>query len=328
MYGRHEITYIDKLPPLDELENQATRNKDLIERYQPTTNSTPSRITQSPYASSATMYGGDPNLKSNPTPVFPSKTNAQDEFIEKDKLFERASQKIPSRVDGATLAMPAKLGPNSMEKEFEDYGIDMKHHSSSDKRPIISYSQQEYIIPDESFIIYEESNNKMTNTPPPQTRPNWQNKIPSYQSTPTKSRQSTPIKSRQSTPPKSRQSPPPQYPHPPHQYPLPPPHMQYNQMGHPPPIPQYYSGHHHYPQYPPQHQHQHQQSHICSLISTHLAECPLCMRLYVARKQFSYKDDDNKARNINTAIYTIIIIFLIACCVYMFKRMMNKEKSE
>lgn len=307
MYSRHKITYIDELPPLDELENQAVQNRVLIEHYQPTTNSTPPRISKSPYASSTTMYGGDPNLK-NPQQLFQPKVNIQDEMYEKDKLFEKASQKIPSRIDGPTLAMPAKLGPNSMEKEYyhsqkeyEDYGIDVTEFVNN--KPTMSYSPSEYVIPDASYIIYEESNNKRMNHPPPQKKqrapiqrknqpckkpPAWNNKIPSY-------------------------NPYLQYHNSHLQYQLQPP-----PLPHPPPhhIPHYYNGHQ-YMQQPP---------HICSLISTHLTECPLCMRLYVARKQFSCKDDD-KSRNISSAIYMIIIIFLIICCIYMFKRIMNKNNS-
>lgn len=323
MYGRHKITYIDTLPPLDELENQASRNKDLIEHYQPTTNSTPMRITNSPYASSATMYGGDPNMKQNPQPVFLPKVNVQEELQEKDKLYQRASQKVPTRVDGGTLAMPAKLGPNSLEREYEDYGIDLKQLKDGHE-PKVSYSESQYVIPDESYIIYEESNNKRMNHPPsskkpsrrpPQTprpqqqtpqpqRPMWNNQIPSY------------------TPPHLQQQPLP--PIPPQHRPPPPPHNPHQQFyphySPPPPIPQYYNGHNQNPFYQ-------QQPHICSLISTHLTECPLCMRLYVARKQFSYKDDETKSRNISSAIYMIIIIFLIICCIYMFKRTMNKSNE-
>lgn len=320
MYGRHKITYIDELPSLDELENQASKNRELIEHYQPTTNSTPMRITNSPYASSATMYGGDPNLKQNPQPVFLPKVNIQDEMHEKDKLFDKASQKVPSRVDGATLAMsprgtlyahdnnmPAKLGPNSMEREYEDYGIDLKQLKNGGE-PKVSYSESQYVIPDESYIIYEEPNNKRMNPQqprqkksqkpacPPKQRPTWNNQIPSYNPLP--------------PPPPSHR--PPQHPH---QFYQPP----YSSP--PPSIPQYYNGHHnnHYPYF-------NQQPHICSLISTHLTECPLCMRLYVARKQFSYKDED-KSRNVSSAIYMIIIIFLIIVCIFMFKKMMNNGQS-
>jgi hypothetical protein len=327
MYGRHKITYIDTLPPLDELENQASRNKDLIEHYQPTTNSTPMRITNSPYASSATMYGGDPNLKQNPQPVFLPKVNVQEELQEKDKLYQKASQKVPTRIDGGTLAMPAKLGPNSLEREYEDYGIDLKQIKDGHE-PKISYSESQYVIPDESYIIYEESgNNKRMNHPPPpkkpsrrppqkqQTpqpqpqRPMWNNQIPSY--TPPHLQQPLPP-----IPPQHRPPPPPH--HPSHQ-------QFYPHYSPPPPIPQYYNGHN-LNLNPNQNPFYNQQPHICSLISTHLTECPLCMRLYVARKQFSYKDEDsNKARNISSAIYMIIIIFLIICCIFMFKRTMNKS---
>lgn len=312
MYGRHKITYIDELPSLDELENQASKNRDLIERYQPTTNSTPMRITNSPYASSATMYGGDPNLKQNPQPIFLPKVNIQDEMNEKDKLFDRATQKVPTRIDGGTLAMPAKLGPNSMEREYEDYGIDLKQLKNGGE-PKVTYSENQYVIPDESYIIYEEPNNKRMNHPPQQKkpqrrppsksqqqpqRPTWNNQIPSY----------NPLPPPPPPPHHQRPPPPPQHPHqfyqPPHYSP-------------PPPIPQYYNGHNN-PYF-------NQQPHICSLISTHLAECPLCMRLYVARKQFSYKDED-KSRNVTSAIYMIIIIFLIICCIFMFKKMMNKPE--
>jgi len=310
MYGRNKITYIDELPSLDELENQASKNRDLIERYQPTTNSTPMRITNSPYASSATMYGGDPNLKQNPQPIFLPKVNIQDEMHEKDKFYDKASQKVPSRVDGATLAMPprgydnmsprgATLYNNILSSNYEDYGIDMKQ--AKEGEPKMSYSENQYVIPDESYIIYEEPNNKRMNPQPQQKkrrppcksqqqqpqRPTWNNQIPSYNPNP---------------PPPPQH--PPQHPHqfyqPPHYSP-------------PPPIPQYYNGHNPY---------FNQQPHICSLISTHLTECPLCMRLYVARKQFSYKDED-KSRNVSSAIYMIIIIFLIICCIFMFKKMMN-----
>lgn len=310
MYSsRHKITYIDELPPLDELENQAARNKNLIEHYQPTTNSTPARINNSPYASSSTMYGGDPNLKQNPQPMFLPKINIQDEMYEKDKLLDKASQKVPSRIDGATLAMPAKLGPDSMEREYEDYGIDINQIKKGGQ-PKISYSESQYVIPDESYIIYEESNsnNKRMNHPPPkrtqrrtqppqprQQRPMWNNQIPTY--TPCQESQRPPLR-----PP----------PHPQHQPQFYPPYSPP-----PPPIPQYYNGH-------ANAYTQQQQPHICSLISTHLTECPLCMRLYVARKQFSYKDED-KSKNISSAIYMIIIIFLIICCIYMFKKMVNKN---
>ena len=259
------------------------------------------------------MYGGDPNLKQNPQPVFLPKVNIQDEMHEKDKLFDKASQKIPSRVDGATLAMPAKLGPNSMERDYngyEDYGIDLNQLKSG--KPKMSYSQSQYVIPDESYIIYEEPNNKRMNHQqqkpqrrqpprPAKQRPTWNNQIPSYN---------------------------PQPPPPPPPPPSPPPHQhphQFYQSSYsspPPPIPQYYNGHSHQNHHP----YFNQQPHICSLISTHLTECPLCMRLYVTRKQFSYKDDD-KSRNVSSAIYMIIIIFLVICCIFMFKKMMNNGNT-
>lgn len=317
MYSsNHRITYIDELPPLDELENRASKNRDLIEHYQPSTNSTPTRITNSPYASSKTMYGGDPNMRQNPQPIFPSKVNIQEELQEKDKLFEKAHQKLPSRLDNGTFILPSKMGPDSQEREFEDYGINVK--SFKEQSPHMSYSEDQYIIPDDSFIIYEESNNKRMNRekttpkrnvqktrpsrcqqqPSSSMRPDWYNQFPSYHAYP---------------------SPPPP--------PPPPPSVPYHRMYHhphpsssshphpPPPLPQYYNGHHH---------NSHQQPHICSLISTHLAECPLCARLYVARKQFTHNKEDDKPRNVNTAIYMIIIIFLIICCIFMFKKMMNK----
>lgn len=303
MYSsNHRITYIDELPPLDELENRASRNRDLIEHYQPSTNSTPTRITSSPYASSKTMYGGDPNMRQNPVPIFPSKVNIQDELQEKEKLFEKANQKLPSRLDNGTFILPSKMGPDSQEREFEDYGIDVK---SFKEQPRMSYSEDQYVIPDDSFIIYEESNNKRRmnrenqplkrnrsphprRLPPPQQpcqqRPDWSNQFPSYNG-----------------------------------YPHPHPHPQMYQPHPPPPVPQYYNGHHH---------NSNQQPHICSLISTHLAECPLCARLYVARKQFTHNNkEDDKPRNVNTAIYMIIIIFLIICCVFMFKKMMGNKPT-
>jgi hypothetical protein len=308
MYSsNHRITYIDELPPLDELENRASRNRDLIEHYQPSTNSTPTRITNSPYASSRTMYGGDPNMRQNPVPIFPSKVNIQEELQEKEKLFEKANQKLPSRLGNGTFVMPSKMGPESQEREFEDYGIDI--NSFKEQPPHMSYSEDQYVIPDDSFIIYEESNNKRmdreTSSPRRKTRPNqrqqpmrpdWSNQFPSYHVYP---------------------HPLPSPPH--HSIPHQPPPQMYPQHPHPPPpVPQYYNGHHH----------NHQQPHICSLISTHLSECPLCARLYVARKQFTHHNkDDDKPRNVNTAIYMIIIIFLIICCVFMFKKMMTTKTT-
>lgn len=317
MYNsNHRITYIDELPPLDELENRASRNRDLIEHYQPSTNSTPTRITNSPYASSKTMYGGDPNMRQNPVPIFPSKVNIQDELHEKEKLFEKANQKLPSRQDNGTFVLPSKMGPNSQEREFEDYGIDVK--SFKEQPPHMSYSEDQYVIPDDSFIIYEESNNKRRmnrekpRSPPPRrpqqqsARPNWSNQFPSYH--PSQYNHPQP-------PPHAQHHGPPHAP--PHaQHPHGPPHALYPHPHPPPPVPQYYNGHHH---------NSNQQPHICSLISTHLAECPLCARLYVARKQFSTPKDDDKPRNVNTAIYMIIIIFLIICCVFMFKKMMANK---
>lgn len=314
------VTYIEELPPLSELEHQAVASAAgrpaLIEHYSPRgTGAVRVMGSTSPYASSATMYGGDPNRKPNPIQLFPPRINMQEEMDEKDKLLDKATQKIPSRIDGAVMAMPARLGPNSNEREYihtasapatatatssgsasregRDSGRTYIHpEDHSQPQSQTSRDKSKYSIPDDSFVVYQELNKNtvgiMPSTYPRPIHPSswYYNQLPSY------------------TPSSFDEAPP----SPPQQ-------------------------HHHHQMSPQRPQYQHDSISMCDMVSRHIMECEICSsrlanlfqsqpqsqpyRRYIVAQPPMQPPQQQSA---STAIYVIIILLLVMTSIYMFRR--------
>lgn len=378
MSHNNKITFTDELPSIDELEDWSKNKREpVIENYQP---SDKSNKYISPYPKYENVYkkASKPEI-SKMEPLFKPKVDVSEEMNEKDKLYEKAVQKLPLRMDGGLIALPGdkytqqmlSLQPRTQHPQDQNRQH-QQQNTHAHKHPQIensyynkdnmstSNNSNNYKFPDNSYIIYEEETNK--NSP---KRPLYNNKFPSYRP---KTRYEDDVPYR----PKTRY----EYEDDDYEYERPvrrqryqhpivnTPHLQQTMPMLPYPQSNYiqYDASYYphetqiYQQQPPhisqqplpisqvsqqphisQVSQQSKPEHICSLISTHLNECPLCARLYMLRKQFNYKpegSDNTKSNNINIAIYMIVIIFLIIICIFLFKKLMknnalfNSDKSE
>jgi hypothetical protein len=188
MYGTHKVTFVEELPDMDELENAS--HKRIIENYEHSSPPPPSgKKGSGPYTLYENIYGGE--RKAPPS----SMGNFTDESISKDLLLNKAMQKLPTRLDGGTIAMPPPRGE----------GQRLPPHISQSQQIIQEQEQQpKFFVPEyhhnQSYIIYE--NTKIptyssTMTPQPPLRPPPQRRTPH-------------LLQRRTPPPQRRQTPQPQ----------------------------------------------------------------------------------------------------------------------
>lgn len=174
MYVPRKVTFVENLPPMDELESAS--HKRIIENYEHSSPPPPPGKKLGPYTLYENIYGGDQKI---PPPSRLS--NFNDESSSKDLLLNKAIQKLPSRLEGGNLSMP-------MPQQQQHHRPELP----SSPPPPALYEEPKFFVPEyhqnQSYIIYENTKiptySSTSNTfspPPPLRRPHSHYRRPPQQ---------------------------------------------------------------------------------------------------------------------------------------------------
>ncbi len=319
-YSEKKITFLDELPPLSDLEH-ASRNQPnrmpLVENF----NSHNNNNRSSPYSSYSTIYGGESKKteegfrggnRGDPSGGGGGgrggRGGGEDDNHVKEQMMNKAVQKLGVAPDGNNLAMYMERHPPSSSLDSN-----IPHPQAQARlQPALPPHQvhyrphtHEYVIPDDSYVIYEEPSSL----------------IPSYHVV--HSPQPLPLTPRMRS------------------------HMKYaddldfdSKKRHKKDkkMKKLHGNHMHGPMsmplsMPSMHQSSDPMLHPCRIIYNHIKSCPLCSRLYVPKKhvphhQRHHRGDESQQVqkcSVSSAIYVIIIIFLLTICTFMARKLLASD---
>jgi hypothetical protein len=300
-YSEKKITFLDELPPLADLEH-ASRNQPnrmpLVENFNSQNNNR-----SSPYSSYASIYGGDSKKTEEGFRGPPPNRGGgpggprEDDNRVKEQMMDKAVQKLGVLPDGNNLAMYMERRPPSSSM---DSNIPHPQARLQPAKPPhqVHYRPHEYVIPDDSYVIYEEPSSL----------------IPSYHVLPP---QSLPL-------------------HPPriqsqikyvddYDFDMKKRHKRDRKM----------KKHGDISMPMPMSMQPDQTIQPCQIIYNHMRSCPLCSRLYIPKKHVPHHQRHHRDGNepsahmqkcsVSSAIYVIIIIFLLTICTFMARKLLASD---
>lgn len=302
-YSEKKITFLDELPPLSDLEH-ASRNQPnrmpLVENFNSHNNNR-----SSPYSSYSSIYGGDSKKTEEgfrgppPNRGGPGGPREDDSRV-KEQMMDKAVQKLGVSPDGNNLAMYMERRPPSSSLDGNIPHPQAQARLQPAMPPHqVHYRPHEYVIPDDSYVIYEEPSSLIPSyhVVPPQPLPltprmRSHMKYADDLDFDTKKRHKRDKKMKKlhgdmSTMPMHGHGP-----------------MPSDQMLHP-----------------------------CRIIYNHMKSCPLCSRLYVPKKHVPHHQRHHRGGDsphmqkcsVSSAIYVIIIIFLLTICTFMARKLLASD---